>query len=91
MPHHEHIWYNFWNADLGHPIGAKGKLYDSRDGLFIREFDNGWAVYNRSGKAQTISLPVKTTGVSSGQWTTEHILPDLDGENLSEIRSLQKM
>ncbi len=80
---HEHYWYDFWDADLGHPVGGaetKGQLYDNRDGVFIREFTNGWAVYNRSGEAQTISLPVETTGVESGHTSTEHTIPDLDGE-----------
>ena len=53
--HHDHIWYGFWDADLGRPVGGaetKGQLYDNRDGIFIREFTNGWAIYNRSGEAQ---------------------------------------
>ena len=79
--HHDHYWYDFWNADLGQPVGEKRKLYDENiDGLFIREFTNGWAVYNRSGKEQQIQLPEKTTGAASGITDTEHILPDLDGE-----------
>ena len=81
--HHEHIWYEFWDTDLGHPIGGaetKGQLYDNRDGLFIREYTNGWAVYNRSGKKQEISLPIQTTGVESGITNFKHTLPDLDGE-----------
>ena len=80
---HEHIWYDFWDADLGHPVGGnetKGQLYDSRDGVFIREYTNGWTVYNRSGKAQEISLPIQTTGVASGITSFKHIVPDLDGE-----------
>lgn len=47
--------------------------------MFIREFENGWAVYNRSGKARLIQLPLKVSGFSSGienkRW---HIIPDLD-------------
>ena len=77
---HEHIWYDFWDADLGKPIGAKAQLYENRDGLFIREFTNGWAVYNRSGQAQKISLPGQTTGVASGVTSFQHTVPDLDGE-----------
>ena len=49
-----HYWYDFWDANLGRPIGGdetKGQLYENREGLFIREFTNGWAVYNRSGTA----------------------------------------
>lgn len=51
---HEHYWYDFWNADLGRPVGGdetKAQFYEGIDGLFIREYTNGWAVYNRSGTA----------------------------------------
>ena len=74
------LWYDFWDADLGQPIGEKAQLYANRDGLFIREFTNGWAVYNRSGAPQTIQLPEQATGVESGLKNALHILPDLDGE-----------
>ena len=77
---HAHIWHDFWDADLGQPVGPKAQRYKAIPGLFIREFTNGWAVYNRSGKAQTISLPESVTGVSSGKSGVTHILPDLDGE-----------
>ena len=80
---HEHIWYDFWDADLGRPVGGaetKGQLYDNRDGVFIRKFTNGWAVYNRSGEEQQIELSESTTGVSSGIKADLHTLPDLDGE-----------
>ena len=83
VPHvhdHDHYWYDFWDADLGQPIGEKAQLYENRDGLFIREFTNGWAVYNRSGKPQEIQLPDQATGVASGLQNTIHIIPDLDGE-----------
>ena len=77
---HQHYWYDFWDAELGRPIGKKGKLYRSREGLFIREFTNGWAVYNRSSKEQQIQLPRQATGVASGITGTSHTVPDLDGE-----------
>ena len=77
---HEHYWYDFWDADLGQPLGEKAQLYENRDGLFIREYTNGWAVYNRSGKTQEISLPEQATGVESGLQNTIHSVPDLDGE-----------
>ena len=81
---HEHYWYDFWNADLGHPIGGdatKGQLYENREGVFIREFTNGWAVYNRSGTAQKIELPQEVSGWSSGvKDKRRHTLADLDGE-----------
>ncbi|MDE0084832.1 MAG: dockerin type I domain-containing protein, partial [Candidatus Poribacteria bacterium] len=80
---HRHYWYPFWDADLGRPVGGdetKAQLYENHEGLFIREFTNGWAVYNRSGNAQEISLPIQTTGVESGVTSFKHTLPDLDGE-----------
>ena len=74
-------YYDFWNADLGRPIGAKGETYENRDGLFIREFTNGWAVYNRSGKAQQVEFSEAVSGVASGvEHQRQHTLPDLDGE-----------
>ncbi len=79
----DRIWYDFWNADLGGPVGGtetKGQLYDSRDGVFIREFTNGWAVYNRSGQEQQIKFTGSTTSTSSGSKGHTHTLADLDGE-----------
>ena len=75
-----HYWYDFYDADLGYPLGKKGQLYLNREGLFIREFTNGWVIYNRSGKAQKIQLSESATGVTSGITGTSHIVPDLDGE-----------
>ena len=77
---HQHIWHSFWDADLGRPVGSKAQPYQSFDGLFIREFTNGWAVYNRSGVPQSIDFPQYTTGVSSANRNITHLLPDLDGE-----------
>ena len=78
------MWHDFYDADLGRPVGGaetKGQLYENREGLFIREFTNGWAVYNRSGKEQNIQLPEEVSGWASGvknkRW---HTIPDLDGE-----------
>ena len=79
-----YYWYDFYDAPLGRPIGGdetKGQLYENREGLFIREFTNGWAVYNRSGKEQTIEFPEAVSGVASGvEEKSSHVLPDLDGE-----------
>ena len=77
---HDHYWYDFWDADLGKPIGEKGVLYRNRDGLYIREYTNGWAVYNRSGTKQQIEFSEEVSGVESGVTSTEHTVPDLDGE-----------
>ena len=69
----------FWDAPLGRPVGEKGQLYKNKNGVsiegfFIREFTNGWAVYNRSGKEQTIVLPNQATGVASDQTRKGNIL-----------------
>ena len=77
---HRHYWYSFWDTDIGQPIGSTTQPHENIEGLYVREFTNGWAVYNRSGTAQTISLPQSVTGVSSGKHGITHILPDLDGE-----------
>ena len=76
----KHYWYDFWDADLGQPVGEKGQLYQETDGLYIREFTNGWAVYNHSGAEQTVTLPELASGVAGGLEDTEHTLPNLDGE-----------
>ena len=73
-------WYDFWDADLGQPVGEKGQLYQEIDGLYIREFTNGWAVYNHSGAPQVITLLEEVQGVASGLAGTEHALANLDGE-----------
>ena len=88
---HDHIWYPFWEADLGQPISPTARRYQNVQGVYIREFTKGWAVYNRSGKAQTISLPSSATPVSdrgSIAASTTHLLPDLDGEIYLKSRSL---
>lgn len=77
---HEHYWYDFWNTDLGKPIGDKVYLYENREGLFFREFTKGWAVYNRSGIEQNIEFSGFVRGVSSGDISKQHIISDLDGE-----------
>ena len=78
-------WHDFWDTDLGRPIGEKGQLYDEDiEGLFIREFTNGWAVYNRSGTAQSVQLP-QSVGVSSHKNGSVHTVPDLDGEMFLKV------
>ena len=85
--HHWHLWYSFWDADLGRPVGLKAQQYQNIEGIYIREFTNGWAVYNRSGSPQEISLPESATGVSSGNSGITHQLPDLDGEMYLKIKN----
>ena len=81
-----HYWYDFWDADLGRPVEKKSQLYQDIDGLYIREFTNGWAVYNHSGAPQIITLPEEVQGVASELVDTEHTLPNLDGEMYLRVR-----
>ena len=95
---HAHYWYAFWDANLGRPLSeAKAQLYENRSsertasaieipGLYIREFTNGWAVYNHSGEAQVITLPEEVQGVASGWVNVEHALPNLDGEMYLRVK-----
>ena len=80
----DHFWYPFWDADLGQPVGPTARRYqEDIESLYIREFTNGWAVYNRSGQAQAITLPSSATSVSdrgNNAASITHLLPDLDGE-----------
>ena len=77
---HWHYWYDFWNADLGRPIGETLQLYKEREGLYIREFTNGWAVYNHSGSAQIVTLPEEVQSAVTGFRNTDHAVLDLDGD-----------
>ena len=77
--HHDYIWYPFWNINLGKSVSEKSVSYENTDGLFIREFDSGYAVYNRSGSPQKVYLPM-SKGVESGVEGQYHSIPDLDGE-----------
>ena len=79
-----HYWYDFWDVPLGRPVGGdetKGQFYENREGLFIREYTNGWAVYNRSGSEQQIEFAETVSGWSSGvENQRRHTLADMDGE-----------
>ena len=75
----EKYWHDFWDTDLGRPVGEKGQLYENREGLYIREFTNGWAAYNHSGAPQKITLPEEVTSVTSSLTNTLHTLANLDG------------
>ena len=87
---HVHFRYPFLDVDLGQPIGPTAQRYQNVEGLYIREFTNGWAAYNRSGKAQTITLPSSATAVGNGDLRSAatFLLPDLDGEIYLKTQSL---
>ena len=77
---HRHNWYDFWDADLGQPVQRKARQYQGIAGLFIREFENGWVVYNRSGGTQTVTLDAPVVGINSGKQHSRYEVPDFDGE-----------
>ena len=83
--HRSHLWYDFWDADLGRPVGPKSQLYDNIDGLYIREYTNGWAVYNHSGEARIVTLPEEVRSVATGLGNVEHVLPNYDGDMFLRI------
>ncbi len=76
---HHHNWYPFWDADLGEPVGAKRSVLDGVDGLFVRRFTNGYAVYNRSGSLRTVRFPVDVESVADGRTGLVHDVSDMDG------------
>ncbi|MDE0683878.1 MAG: putative glycoside hydrolase [Candidatus Poribacteria bacterium] len=85
VPDHLHNWYDFWDADLGQPLQEQAVQYRDVPGLFIREFENGWAVYNRSGSEQTVAVDDRVVGVNGGKTQSLHKIPDFDGEIFLKI------
>ena len=83
---HRRLLYDFLNADLGQPVGPKFQFYENIEGLYIREFDNGWAVYNQSGEAQVVTLPDEVQSVASGLVSAELAVPHIDGDIFLKVR-----
>ena len=73
-------WYDFWDTDLGQPVSPPLRFYEDIEKLYIREFTNGWAVYNQSGGAQIVTLPEEVQSVANGRVNTEHALLNFDGD-----------
>ena len=84
---HNHYWYKFWDANLGRPVTHKSVEYNSQEGIYIREFTNGWAVYNRSGKAQVVKLPEDAVAFTDETEGQTHTIADLDGEIYLKVAS----
>ena len=83
----KHIQHSFWTVDLGQPISPTVQKHDEIEGLYIREFTNGWAVYNRSGSAHVVTLPEKTRSVQSGIENDSQVVLDLDGDIFLKIKT----
>ena len=73
-------WHDFWDADLGQPVSPPLRFYEDIEKLYIREFTNGWAVYNQSGEAQVVTLPEEVQSVANGLVNTAHALLNFDGD-----------
>ena len=86
-PDHLHNWYDFWDTDLGQPTQDKAVQYRDVTGLFIREFENGWAVYNRSDSEQTVAFDGRVVGVNNGKRQSLHKISDFDGEIFLKIEA----
>ena len=84
---HTHYWYDFWDADLGRPVGPKFQFYEEIEGLYIREFTNGWAVYNQSGDAQVVVLPEEVQSAANGLVDTEHAVLNIDGDIFLKVET----
>ena len=84
---HDHYWYDFWDVDLGRPVGEKFQFYEEIEKLYIREFTNGWAVYNQSGKAQVVALPEEVQSAANGLVDTEHAVLNIDGDIFLKVKT----
>lgn len=76
---HLHSWSEYWNVDLGQPVSAKNQLYNHIPGLFIREFEKGYVVYNRSGTMQTLEFKDKLINIIANKREKSMKVPNLTG------------
>ena len=81
------FWYDFWDADLGRPVAPKFQFYEEIEGLYIREFTNGWAVYNQSGGAQVVTLPEEVQSAANGLVNTGHSVLNIDGDIFLKVKT----
>ena len=84
---HTHYWYDFWDVDLGRPVGEKFQFYEGIEKLYVREFTNGWAVYNQSGEAQVVTLPEEVQSAANGLVYTEHAVLNIDGDIFLKVET----
>ncbi len=85
---HTHYWYDFWDVDLGRPVGEKFQFYEGIEKLYIREFTNGWAVYNQSGEAQVVTLPEEMQSAANGLVNTRHAVLNIDGDIFLKVETV---
>ena len=83
LPNHHHLWYDFWDANLGRPIGRTAQPYNKLRTCYIREYDNGWAVYSRSSITETITFDEVAVSVTTGNYDYIHEIPLMMGVSSS--------
>lgn len=75
-----HNWYEFWDADLGKPIEETSKSIGAVGG-FQREYENGWAVCNRSiNTPHTVTFSDYVLSLSTDKFDFTHEVPPMDGD-----------
>jgi len=75
---HDHDWYTFWNKSLGKAVGA-GSL--QAGSTYMREFENGYALYNPMGNGQVIvEFEENYISVATGISAKAHNVADQDGD-----------
>jgi hypothetical protein len=80
---HCHDWYPFLAKSLGKATGEGREL---EGGAWIREFENGTAVYNRPGnKAVTIKFKKKHRSMATGRKSRRHTVKPFDGDIFIEV------
>ena len=77
-PDHLHDWYDFWDVELGKPLGTRA---DKADGSTWREFEGGTVVYNHFGnRSVTITFDTERRRISDGSVGREFTMPGRDGD-----------
>lgn len=77
-PDHLHDWYDFWDLDLGKPIGP---METRDDGAYQRPFTNGIVIYNHDKNGPiTVSFQENRLRASNGIIAKSFLLDDRDGD-----------
>jgi MYXO-CTERM domain-containing protein len=74
---HQQHFYDFWNAELGKPLGEARVV----NGAYVRDFTAGTALYNPIGNQPvTIQFDRPHKSMRTGQMGTSHETPPYDGD-----------
>ncbi len=77
-PDHYHDWYKEWDYDLGKPLAQR---VERKDGLAMREYENGVVVYNHYGNPTlTVKFDTERTRLSDGTKGKEFAVKGRDGD-----------